>query len=430
MAASAIPPARRTAAARRGALAVFALVAVSLIGAVLLIFQTIETERGAREQARRTSAVLAELGQIRSAVLNAETGQRGYLITLDQRYLAPYRAARDQYAPALARLRGLVAGDGTPRQRELVDRVDALTSSKFGEMADSVELIGQGRLLEARGRVLTDEGLEVMARLRGALRELEAIERDQLDAATRKVSDAESRVLPLLAALLALLLVTLVLGYRLVGRAARAEAIASQAALVAEARDRADLLARELNHRVKNLFAVVLAIVRMSGKDAPQAKPVVDSIAERIHALLTAHQATQGTLDNPVAALKALIETTVRPYLTAERRIVLDGPEVDLPEKQVTPLGLVLHELTTNAVKYGCWANGGELRVVWRLDAGDLALEWIEDCPGEGGEPSAKGFGSLLMTSAARQLRGSIERRFTPEGVRVAIRLPLAGERG
>lgn len=409
---------------------VFALVAVSLIGAVLLIFQTIETERAAREQARRTSAVLAELGQIRSAVLNAETGQRGYLITLDPRYLAPYRAAQAQYGPALERLRALVETDGTPRQRELVDRVETLTTSKFGEMADSVALVEEGRLLEARGRVLTDEGLEVMDRLRAALRELETIEQEQLAAATREVADAEGRVLPLLAALLALLLVTLLLGYRLVRRTARAEAIASQAAIVAEARDRADLLARELNHRVKNLFAVVLAIVRMSGKDVPAAKPVVDSIADRIHALLTAHQATQGTLDHPVASLQTLIETTVRPYLTAERRIVLDGPPVEIPEKQVTPLGLVLHELTTNAVKYGCWASGGELRVTWRYADGELVLDWIEDCPGRGEEPATKGFGSLLMTSAARQLRGSIERTFTPSGVRVAIRVPLAPEGG
>ena len=71
----------------------------------------------------------------------------------------------------------------------------------------------------------------------------------------------------------------------------------SRRTLLAEARDRADLLARELNHRVKNLFAVILAIVQMSGKDAPEAKPVVDSIADRIHALLTAHEVTQGAAD-------------------------------------------------------------------------------------------------------------------------------------
>ncbi|MFA9200144.1 MAG: CHASE3 domain-containing protein, partial [Cypionkella sp.] len=111
MEAPAPPPDRRRSLARGGALAVFALVAVSLLGAVALIFQTIEAERGAREQARRTGAVLAELGNVRSAVLNAETGQRGYLITLDQRYLAPYRLAREQYGPALARLRARMARD-------------------------------------------------------------------------------------------------------------------------------------------------------------------------------------------------------------------------------------------------------------------------------------------------------------------------------
>jgi len=411
--------------AHGGNLVVFTLVAVSLLGAVLLIFQTVEAERSAREQARRTSAVLAEIANINRAVLNGETGQRGYLITIDQRYLAPHRVAREQYRPALDRLRRLVETDGTPRQRELLDRVENLTTSKFGEMADSVALVDSGRVLDARTRVLTDEGHEVMDRLRSALRELETIESEQLSATTDEVANAEGRVVPLLAALLALLLITLALGYRLVGRTARAEAIASQAAIVAEARDRADLLARELNHRVKNLFAVILAIVRMSGKDAPEAKPLVDRIAERIHALLAAHEVTQGSAGEEGASLRKLVETAVKPYLASDRRVRIEGPEVMLSARQITPLGLVLHELTTNAVKYGCWSTGGLLAVEWRREQGTLALDWREEKPGEAGEPARTGFGSLLMTSAARQLRGTIERTFTPEGVQVSMRIPL-----
>jgi two-component sensor histidine kinase len=407
---------------------VFALVAASILGTVLLIFQTIEAERGVRAQAERTSAVLAELDTINRAVLNAETGQRGYLLSLDRRYLAPYLTASARYRPALDRLRELLGPDLTARQGQLLTEVENLTLSKFGEMSDSVALIERGEVLEARTRILTDEGQEVMDRLRRAVRELEAIETEQLARASGETARAEGRVLPLLAALFALLLVALVLGYGLVRRAARAEAEASQASALAEARDRADLLARELNHRVKNLFAVILAIVRMSGKDAPaDARPVVDRIAERIHALLAAHEVTQGQAGSGVASLRALIETAIKPYLSSERKAALEGPEVQLSGRQVTPLGLVLHELTTNAVKYGCWSSGGLLKVDWRTNDGELAIDWREEHPGSGLPSERTGFGSLLMTSAARQLRGSIERRFTSEGVHVAMRMPLEG---
>jgi two-component sensor histidine kinase len=423
---SALRPALRRLLARSGNLIAFGLVAASLLGAVLLIFQTVEAERTERAQARRTSEVLAELTNINRAILNGETGQRGYLLTLDERYLGPYRLAKEQYGPALAHLRQLVEADATPRQLELLDQVENLTTSKFGEMGDSVALVEGGQVLEARQRILSDEGQEVMERLRTSLRELERIEEEQLREATVDTASAEGRVVPLLVGLAVLLLIALALGYRLVGRAARADAEAEQATLVAEARDRADLLARELNHRVKNLFAVILAIVRMSGKDSVEAKPVVDSIADRIHALLTAHEVTQGPTGSKDASLRTLVEVTIRPYLSSERRAGLDGPDVTLTAKQVTPIGLVLHELTTNAVKYGCWSSGGLLTVEWRQEADELHLDWREAKPGTGEQPTRAGFGSLLMTSAARQLRGSIDRTFTPEGVHIAIRFPLS----
>lgn len=428
------PGGKRT-VSRWGTLAVFAVVAAALLGAIWLIYQTIEAERIERAQVSRTGELLLELRNVSRAALNAESGQRGYLITLDRRYLQSYHLGHEQYQPALRRLRALLGDDVGPRQRALVDEIENLADAKFAEVDQSVALIEDGDLIGARRLLLSDEGQEVMERLRGAVREMEEIERAALDQASADTARAEGRVLPLLLALLALVLVTLWMGFRLSVRAARAEteiaraeALASKAELVAEARDRADLLARELNHRVKNLFAVILAIVRMSAKDAPEAKPVVDRIAERINALLTAHNITQGAGGAEVGSLRTLVETTVRPYLSADRRVSIDGPELELPAKQVTPLGLVLHELTTNALKYGCWASGGLLRVAWRVEGDQLAIGWAEDCETGAPEPERNGFGSLLMTSAARQLRGAIEREFTPAGLRVAIRLPLAAQ--
>ena len=406
--------------------ALLAVIAGALLAGLFLVYQTVEAERVEREQVAATADVIQELRNVSSAALNAETGQRGYLITLDRRYLEPYLLGREQFRPTLERLREALGSDMTARQGELLGQIEDLTELKFAEMAETVDLLERGDLLGARQRVLTDEGQEAMNRLRRAIREMETIEEEILRDASTETARAEGRVLPLLGLMLVLVLVAIGFGSRLLARTARAEAEAAQAAALSEARDRADLLARELNHRVKNLFAVILAIVRMSARDAPEAKPTTERIADRIQALLTAHEVTQGTLDKPVASLEALIETTLAPYRSKKSPAELSGPAVMLPAKQVTPLGLVLHELTTNAVKYGCWSKGGTLSVDWTLREGMLAIDWREEAPG-GNTPEREGFGSLLMTSAARQLRGTIDRSFTDAGVHVRIEIPHEG---
>ena len=400
------------------------VIAAAMFATLFLVYQTVEAEREQREQVRRTVEVLEELRQVGRSAISGETGQRGYLITLDRRYLAPYQAGREQIDPTLDRIRELIGEDATARQTELIDKIDALARAKFDEMATGVELLENGRLLDARRAILTDEGVETMERLDRAIAELEDIENETLAAYSADAARTNARVLPLLGALLVFLIIAMFAGARLVGRAARAEAEAAQAAVVSEARDRADLLARELNHRVKNLFAVVLAIVQMSARDKPEAKEVTNSIAQRIRALLTAHEVSQGELERPVASLRALVETSLAPYRSSNHPAEIDGPEIMLPAKRVTPLGLVLHELTTNAVKYGAWKDEGTVHVSWSEQDGTVTLEWRETGAQLGDAPEHTGFGSLLMTSAARQFGGTFERKFTPDGLIVTIELP------
>ncbi|SFO92675.1 sensor histidine kinase [Qipengyuania nanhaisediminis] len=397
----------------------------AMFALIFLVYQTLEGERREREQSRLTASVLAELQEVEYAALNAETGQRGYLITLDRRYLSSYQQGSEQIEPSLRRLRDLLGDETTVRQAELLDQIDSLARAKFSEMEESVMLIEDGRLLDARRSILSDEGQEAMERLRRAVDEMRVIERQILARQAADTARLEARILPLLGGLIILILVAILLGARLVSRAARAEAEAAQAAAVGEARDRADLLARELNHRVKNLFAVVLAIVQMSARDKPEAKPVTDSIAERIRALLTAHEVSQGALDTQLASLEALIDTSLAPYRSSTQTANIDGPEVLLPAKRITPLGLVFHELTTNAVKYGAWAHGGTIDVSWTRKDDRIKLVWRETGVPLDGEPDRKGFGSLLMNSAARQFGGTVERDFTKDGLIVTIDLPV-----
>jgi len=403
-------------------------VAGALVAAVVVIISTIDAERAQRAQALRTYAILAELRDVGHAAINAETAERGYFITLDTRYLAPYRLARTQYRPALRHIaQRLSDQDATQRQRELLTEIEQLTTAKFAEIDESVAMIGKGELAAAQSRFLSDEGEEVMNRLRRALSEMELIEQQALDQATTRSATAESRVLPLLGLLLVMLLVATALGIRQALHAARAESAEAIAAELAAARDRANLLARELNHRVKNLLAVILAIVRLSARNAPEAREVTESIAHRIQALLIAHDATQGSDTHPVADLEQLIETTLAPHRSAQNACSISGPAVKLPSDKVQSLGLVLHELATNAVKYGAWAQNGSLTIAWGPAPDDdrlLVLEWREFCP-EGCQGSDhKGFGSMLIESSARQLGGTITRDFTPNGCHVRFVFP------
>jgi two-component sensor histidine kinase len=411
-------------------LTLLAVVGAALLGGVVLMWQTIDAERSQRAQATRTNAVLLALRDVSRNATNGETGQRGYFITLDRRYLAPYLVARAQYRDTLARLRDLMGEDVTPHQRDLLDQIDRLNDAKFAEMGETIGEIGEGNLLEARRRILTDEGQDVMERLRRAVGELERLELARFEQARDEATASEARILPILVILMVFIVLALALGLGQVIRTADAEARAANAADLALARDRADLLARELNHRVKNLFAVVLAIVKMTGRDQPEAKPTVDRIADRIHALLMAHEVTQGTSARASAHLADLVEIALKPYRSEDNACDLSGPDLELPERAVVPLGLVLHELTTNAVKYGAWASpGGHLGVTWSSDGEHLRLDWQETrspAAADLAEQGRKGFGSTLIEGSARQLGGTIRRDYPAGGLSVRIEFPLS----
>lgn len=423
-------PAQWRGGPRIPSLLLLTMVAVTLLAAVALIFGTIQTERKQRAQVLRTTEVLRALSDIGRAAINGETGQRGYFITGDQRYLQPFLLGDAQAGASVARLKTLLAREATPRQMELLADVERLSAIKWTELRETVAQIERGERIDAEIRILSDEGQQAMTRLRGTIAELEAIERALLDRAGRRTEAAEARVVPLLALLLAAMIAALALGLYQVVRTARAEAAAAQAQSLSEARDRADLLARELNHRVKNLFAVILAIVQMSGKGSPEAASVVDKISARIHALVTAHEVTQGSIDRPVVDLRELVETAIAPYCSDSEACEVDGEGVILPAKLAVPLGLVLHELVTNAVKYGAWrGEGGTVAVKWRRDGGHVRLAWREDGaridrPEQPQKPR-EGFGSTLIKTSAQQLRGTIEREFHDAGMEVKLSFPL-----
>lgn len=413
-------------------LLVLSLTAIGLVCSLLLVWSTISSERAAREQAILTSEMMSALRDIDRAAINAETGQRGYFITLDQRYLANYEFGRTLYPRAVARLRNKVRqGTDLPRQEQLLATIEQRGDAMFADLEGTVDLIRRGEIREAQQRMLSDEGRLAMERLRESLTEMEVLEQGVLAEAAANASASENRVLPLLALTLVLTLGSLGLGLWSAVRVNHAEAQAAQTQKLAAARDRADLLAHELNHRVKNLFAVILAIVRMSSRNAPEARDVTDGISARIHALLDAHEATQGRDADGTGQMRTLVDKVLAPYASDSNPVVVSGPDVTLTPREATPLGLVLHELATNAVKYGAWSqDSGEIRIHWEFRDHDaermLVLVWREIAPASSSSPSDErtGFGTMLMQSSARQLGGTIDRRFGDDGLIVDIAFP------
>ncbi|NLS06253.1 PAS domain S-box protein [Rhizobium sp. P32RR-XVIII] len=188
------------------------------------------------------------------------------------------------------------------------------------------------------------------------------------------------------------------------------------------------MLAGELSHRVKNILAAVAAIARQTiGRDAANKKDV-----EAFLARLTSLGRAQDLLLNgdwQHADLRTVVEQAISPY--PGERFRVEGPSVSLPPKAVVSLSLALHELATNAAKYGALsASTGLVSIDWQHDKSVnavLRLRWKEEGGPDVLPPATKGFGSRLIERLlAAELKGSCEITFNRNGVECVIAANLA----
>lgn len=181
---------------------------------------------------------------------------------------------------------------------------------------------------------------------------------------------------------------------------------------------------REMNHRVKNLFAVVSGMISAAGRSHDDVRSYSEDLRERIAALGRAHSLAAPSGDQQSIPLRALIETTTAPY-DGHARIELHGPDVSIERSCLSSLALILHEWTTNAAKYGALGAGnGTLVITWELGEEGLDLNWIERSQGSVEIPEGTGFGTLLVTTSARQLKAELSREVDDDSYRLRIQLP------
>jgi two-component sensor histidine kinase len=200
--------------------------------------------------------------------------------------------------------------------------------------------------------------------------------------------------------------------------------------------ERRELLLHELNHRVKNTLATVQSIAAQTARTTSSPAAFREAFLARIVALAKSHDLlTRSQWDG--ADLRELLAQQLAPYRQAPGepatdRVALRGPGVWLPPRSALALGLVIHELATNAARHGSLAaSTGRVAVDWTCEAGSpgpmLRMEWRETGGPPVAAPTRRGFGSrLIEMSVAVELCGEARLDFAPRGLRCTIAFPLA----
>lgn len=190
------------------------------------------------------------------------------------------------------------------------------------------------------------------------------------------------------------------------------------------AEERQLLLAREVDHRAKNMLAVVLSVLRLTrAKTMPEFVGIVEG---RIHALAVTHNLLSTTRWQG-AELRRIVDEELAPYRTdGGDRIIIDGPPAMLLPATAQAVALALHELATNAAKYGGLSTpSGRLKLVWSLGDKALELDWVESGGPPATAPTSLGFGlTIVRSSIEAQFRGGVSYDWRPEGLHCHLSIP------
>lgn len=195
-----------------------------------------------------------------------------------------------------------------------------------------------------------------------------------------------------------------------------------------EESERQQRLLQELDHRVKNMLTVVSAIAQQTARISSDLPSFEKSFLGRIGSLAQAHRLLFGRAggDLPIGVLaEQVLGADV-----AGGRARFGGPDLLLKPRQVLGLSMILHELYTNAVKYGALCNdSGSITLDWSERDGEVELIWAETGETCEGDAHSSGFGERMIAMSTRaDLRGTVERDWRPEGLMLRLRFPLESD--
>lgn len=193
-------------------------------------------------------------------------------------------------------------------------------------------------------------------------------------------------------------------------------------AALEKAEAQAEVLAREMRHRVGNIMQLVQAIAQMTARSCNDLSEFMPRFEGRMRALSEAHRMSSGqnAMPNDLEAMLRILLSAYDP-----ERLRLIGPACSLDADTAPRVALVIHELATNAAKYGALSVPyGVVRIEWQLLPETLELVWREEGGPPVSAPTRKGFGSRLITASLAPGGGAAELQFEPAGLRCTLRLP------
>ncbi len=402
-------------------------------------------------EARETRSLADSL---RSALQAAESSQRGYVLTRNEIYLAPFATAAKEAEHSLELLKASAASYRNPA----LQRLDTLVRDKLAEMNESVQLQRNGQSDDARKIIATHRGKALMDEANVFISAISrSAERNLTDAVQRQQDSL--RLLSLSTYLAVLFVFAVTAGIYAIQRSfvydlRRANdeirsinedlerRVEERTHDLAVARDRAEMLLAEVNHRVANSLTMVASMVGMQARasGSEEVRKILSNTQARINAVGTVHKQLYSTTEVQTIALDDFLPKLVEDIEGSMRgeglsaRVSQEVEQIALTTDQTISLGIILSEWITNAYKYAYPNRSGDIRVKLRKAADGTAILSVEDDGiGRGQKPVAHGtgLGSKLVQAMATALGGKISYVDRNPGTEARLILPLSlGSRG
>lgn len=441
-------------AGRRLSIILSLVLVLAAAGASLFLVRSVDTQLS---DIANTYEVRRQARELILALVDAETGQRGYLITQDAQYLEPYELATATLDTTYRNLVKLI--EGNPEQLSQIEPLVGPIEQKRSEMARSIQLAADGNLAQALALVRSGQGQRIMDELRDTVRSFIAAEDVKL---TERNTAVQAYRQWLVVAILAALASSATLAYVLFTRTQQQfssleratsalavqneeleEHVRQRTAEAVEAREhaereraRVEALLQDTNHRIGNSLATVSSLLglQLSRTRSEEVRMALDAAQARVHAIASSHRRLRLGTDLETISADEFLESVLEDLRTthAVGRTVTFHGEFDpltINARDATTIGIVLGELITNALKHAFPPErAGQIWAKFARNADGIAMLIVED-DGKGlsaeGAKSESGLGAMIVKQLARQFGG--EPQYDPRpggGTRVSVSLP------
>lgn len=385
--------------------------------------------------------VRSTLERVELALTQAESAQRGFLLSGNRAYLAPYDDAIAAARWQTDRLDRLTADNASQQLRLL--KLRGLAADRIDELMAAVKAANMEGFEAAQALVRSGRGRQLMTGIRAEIAEMALQEGSLLKMRDRLATAVFATTIVLLFGFIAVALWIGVSGMRGLEQDFREERSEGEAlgrtidelrqrtTALSETETRQKLLIRELHHRIRNMLATVQAIADATVRTASSVEAFREGFSARLGALGRSHSLVTEHAWGRVGLRDLFMRECISFSGDRSRQTRLEGPDVTVPSEIALGLGMAFHELTTNAIKFGALSSPeGYVTVSWSAvtdrDADILHLTWIESGGPIVEPPKRFGFGTrLLKRVLGRQLNGQVRIDYLAQGIQVTFRAVL-----